>query len=71
MDFEKIESLCAEKGITIAALERETKLGNGTIRNWKKGGKASFEYAARVSAFLGVPMESLLKENERTGNLPS
>ena len=64
MDFEKIEQLCAEKGITIAALERETKLSNGTIRNWKRGGKASFEYAARVSAFFGVPMESLLKDQK-------
>lgn len=62
MDFEKIEQLCAKKGITIAALERETKLSNGTIRNWKRGGKASFEYAARVAEFLGVPMESLLKK---------
>lgn len=62
MDFEKIESLCAEKGITIAALERETKLGNGTIRNWKKGGKPSLEYAARVSDFFGIPIESLLKK---------
>ena len=62
MDFEKIAKLCEEKGITIAALERETRLGNGTIRNWMKGGKASFEYAARVAEFLGVPMESLLKK---------
>lgn len=65
MDFEKIEQLCSERGMTIAALERETKLANGTIRNWKKGGKASFENVARVAAVLNVPMDNLLKNDAR------
>ena len=35
VNFERLEHLCHEKGITIAELERESGLGNSTIRKWK------------------------------------
>ena len=63
MDFEKLEQICAERGFSIAYLERATNLGNGTIRNWKNG-KAGFANVAKVAEFLGIPMESLLKDDE-------
>ena len=36
MIYERIEGLCKEKGISIAALERECGLANATIKGWKK-----------------------------------
>ena len=35
MIFDNISRLCSEKGISIARLERESGLGNATIRGWK------------------------------------
>ena len=35
MLFEKISTLCEKRNITIAKLERECAMGNGTVRGWK------------------------------------
>lgn len=34
MILEKIQKLCEAKGIAIAKLEKEAKIGNGTISRW-------------------------------------
>lgn len=35
MLFEKVTKLCQDKNISIAKLERECEMGNGTVRGWK------------------------------------
>lgn len=37
MLYDKIKSLCAEKGLTIAKLERDAGIANGTIDGWNAG----------------------------------
>ena len=33
--FERVQALCADHNISIARLERETGLGNATVRGWQ------------------------------------
>ena len=57
--YNQIAILCRNTGITIARLERETGLGNGTVRRWKTG-NASIENVKRVADYFGVSVDSLL-----------
>ena len=60
MVFENILRECEERGITIAKLEKESGLKNGTIRKWKNGNPtiASLE---KVADYLKVSVSWLLK----------
>lgn len=67
MLFDKISSLCEERGISIARLEREAELGNATVRGWKE----SDPYASklkRVADVLNVTVDELLKDNGGDSN---
>lgn len=35
MLYEKVATLCQNNNLTIAKLERECEMGNGTVRGWK------------------------------------
>jgi len=59
--FERIERRCNEMGISIARLEKETGLGNATVRGWKKS-VPSVENLIRVARRLGTSVEELMKE---------
>ena len=59
MLYEQILILCGKSGISVAKLEREVCLGNGTIRRWKSG-DASVEKVKRVADYFGVSMDTLL-----------
>lgn len=66
----RIRSLCEARGITVAQLEREVIISNGSISKWDKSSpKADNLY--KVATYFGVTMEYLLtgKENpaERVG----
>lgn len=37
MLYDKVKALCIERGITIARLEREAGIANGTIDGWTDG----------------------------------
>lgn len=56
--IEKIETLCNEKGITIAALERACDLSNGSIRRWNTN-VPSIDKIAKVADFFGVSLDYL------------
>lgn len=59
MLYDEILILCGKNGISIARLERETGLGNGTVRRWKQG-SPSAENLKRVADYFHVPMDALL-----------
>ena len=63
--YEKILRLCEKNGINIAKLERDTDLGNGTIRRWKRG-KATVEKVKRVADYFGVTVDSLIADHNLT-----
>jgi len=59
--YDQILILCGKCGISVAKLERETDLGNGTIRRWKSG-KACVDKVKRVADYFGVTVDSLLSQ---------
>ena len=63
--YNRILILCGKSGISIARLEREAGLGNGTIRRWKSA-NASIENVRRVAEYFGVSVDSLLSHENAT-----
>ena len=63
MIFDNISRLCKEKGISIARLEKESGLGNATIRGWTNS-SPRVENLQAVAKVLGCSMGELLKEKE-------
>ena len=61
MLLDVIKARCEEKGITIAELERNAKIGNGVIGRWDKMNPRLSTLFAVASA-LEIPAEELLKE---------
>lgn len=63
--YNQILILCGIAGISIARLERDTGLGNGTIRRWKTG-NANIENVKRVAEYFGVSVDKLLSQENAT-----
>lgn len=61
MVLKHIKRLCEKHNITIAALERETKIGNGVIARWGEG-NPRVDLLKRVADYFGVTVDDLLKE---------
>ena len=59
MIFSNIASLCKEKNISIAQLERETGLGNATIRTWESSDPGA-KKLKKVADYLGTTVDYLL-----------
>lgn len=59
MLFEKVTTLCKNKKITIAKLERECAMGNGTVRGWKNS-SPSVENLKKVADYFGITVDELL-----------
>lgn len=50
MLYEKVATLCRNNNLTIAKLERECKIGNGTVRGWKNS-SPSIENLKKVADY--------------------
>lgn len=55
--------ICKERGISIAKLERECGISNGTIGKWKVS-SPTVENVRRVAEFLGTTVDALITEEE-------
>ncbi len=55
---QKIQHLCADHDITIAALERQAGLSRGSVRMWDKNAP-SIDKVARVAKVFGVSVDYL------------
>ena len=65
MIYDKVISLCEERNISVARLERESGLGNATIRGWKGSRSGpTVETAKKVADYFGVTVDELLKEDK-------
>lgn len=62
MVYKKIVSLCEEKGISIARLEKEIGLGNGTVARWASS-SPSVDNAKKVADFFGVTLDYLISND--------
>ena len=63
MLFEKVKALCKERGISIAALEAETDIGNGTIGRWRES-SPKVSTLKKVANYLGCSIDELLTDSE-------
>ena len=61
--YDRVLRLATDSGMTIADVEREARLGNGSIRRWKKS-IPSADKLHRVSMLFGLSMEELLGYEE-------
>lgn len=59
MILKNIARLCKEKNISIARLERETGISNGTIGRWGTS-SPSVENARKVAEYFGVTVDELI-----------
>lgn len=57
--LDNVTELCKEKGITIKALEKELKFGNGTIRRWDTS-KPAISAVVKVARYFDVSVDYLL-----------
>lgn len=62
MVLENVQRLCNEKGVSIARLERETGIGNGTISHWDTSSPKLVNVKA-VADYFGVSVDDLMKES--------
>lgn len=65
--YEKVSAILMEKGISIHAAEKGAGLGNAVIAGWgkaKNGGRPSGQSLKRLAAFLDVPIESLIGDDQ-------
>ena len=63
--FENISILCRKNKISIAKLERDTGLGNATVRGWARSSPTVDKLKAAADYF-GVTVDELLREDEPT-----
>lgn len=57
--LDTVTDLCKERGITIKALEKELKFGNGTIRRWDTS-KPAISAVVKVACYFDVSVDYLL-----------
>jgi transcriptional regulator with XRE-family HTH domain len=57
--YDNISRICKEKGISIAKLEKDSGLGNATIRGWKTS-SPTVEKLQSVARVLGCTVDELL-----------
>lgn len=64
MLFEKVNALCKNRKITIAKLERECDMGNGTVRGWKAS-SPSVENLKKVADYFNITVDELITTDGR------
>ena len=63
MVYENVKQLADERGVSIAAIERECGLGNATIKGWLSSSPSATNLK-KVADYFGVPMEYFLTDPE-------
>ena len=63
MIFENVVRLCKDSGITISRLEKETGLGNATVRGWE-GSMPKVDKLKLVADYFGVKVDELLRDKD-------
>lgn len=61
MIYKNVVSLCKKAGISVARLEVETGIGNGTIGRWDVS-SPSVERLKKVADFFGVTIDDLISK---------
>lgn len=59
--YENAKKLCEERGISIASLESQADIANGTIGKWREK-IPKITTLVKAANFLDVPVSSFVKE---------
>lgn len=59
--YEKVATLCQNNNLTIAKLERECEMGNGTVRGWKNS-SPSIENLKKVADYFNITVDKLISD---------
>lgn len=59
MIYKNIIALCRQKNISIAKLEKELGMGNGTIGKWERS-SPTIESIKKVADHFGVSVDTLI-----------
>lgn len=61
--YNKVKEMADKKGISIAALEKQAGLANGTIGKWRDSDKGvRVSSIAAIAKALDVPIEKLMED---------
>ena len=63
MFYEKLQRLCASRGLSITQFCKEVGLSNATATKWRQGAKPFHSSLYRISKFFDVEIEYLLDDN--------
>lgn len=63
MIYEKISKACAEKGISISALEKAVGIGNGTVKGWRET-NPRVDLLKKVCDYLCLSLDEVMKEGD-------
>jgi len=70
--YRKVKSLCTKKGVSLAEMARELKLGNSAPTYWKKDGRIpGGDTVQRIADYLGTKSDYLLSDKEDGSYQPS
>lgn len=61
--YKVVKEICDKKGISVAQLERDSGLGNGTISGWKDG-DARLSNLDKVAEALGMKTTTLISRRK-------
>ena len=57
--YTRVADLARERGVSLAKVEREVDLGNGTIGKWREV-SPKLETVAKVAEYFGVTIDDLI-----------
>lgn len=63
MIYKNIANLCRQHGISVAKLEKELGIGNGTIGRWSKS-SPTVDSIKKVADRFGVTVDALIASND-------
>ena len=62
--YDNVKRICREKGVSVGKIEKELELSNGIISKWNES-EPGIRKVQKVADYLGVPIEELLREDEK------
>ena len=61
--YNVVVSLCESNNISLARLEKDLAIGNGTVGKWKgKDAKPTVKTLEKIAAYFDVPVSQIVKE---------
>lgn len=59
--YEKVSKIATDRGVSIAKVERDNDLGNGTIGKWRTM-SPKLETVLKVADYFGMTIDELVQE---------